>query len=102
MTPAQLRRAREALETFVIETPSWGVADTGTRFGKFFQDAAAIDLADKLADAGHVHAVTGCCPTVAVHVLWDFPRGREDVDGGLATAAGVRIQIGAIKPNSVA
>ena len=44
MTPAQLRRAREALDSFTIETPSWGFADTGTRFGKFFQDAAAIDL----------------------------------------------------------
>src|SRR5262245_42300717 len=43
MTPAQLRRAREALDQFAIETPSWGFADTGTRFGKFFQDASAID-----------------------------------------------------------
>jgi len=51
MSPAQLRRARAALETFAIETPSWGFADTGTRFGKFFQDAAAIDLGDKLVDA---------------------------------------------------
>ncbi|MSU52195.1 MAG: sugar isomerase, partial [Opitutaceae bacterium] len=68
MTPAQLRHARAALDTFLIETPSWGFADTGTRFGKFLQDAAAIDMNDKLADAGHVHALTGCCPTVAVHV----------------------------------
>ena len=30
-----------ALDAFKIETPSWGYADTGTRFGKFFQDAAA-------------------------------------------------------------
>ncbi|MCF7761835.1 MAG: hypothetical protein K9M98_15145, partial [Cephaloticoccus sp.] len=72
MTPKTLRRAVEALSTFKVETPSWGFADTGTRFGKFFQDAAAIDMNDKLADAGQVHALTGCCPTVAVHVLWDF------------------------------
>ena len=25
---------------FQIETPSWGYADTGTRFGKFTQDGA--------------------------------------------------------------
>jgi L-rhamnose isomerase/sugar isomerase len=98
MTPAQLRRAREALDTFLIETPSWGFADTGTRFGKFFQDAAAIDLGDKLADAGHVHALTGCCPTVAVHVLWDFTPGEDPRKvAKLARKHGVKI--GAINPN---
>ncbi len=49
MTPKTLRRAVEALDSFNVETPSWGFADTGTRFGKFFQDAAAIDMNDKLA-----------------------------------------------------
>lgn len=98
MTPAQLRRAREALDTFLIETPSWGFADTGTRFGKFFQDAAAIDLGDKLADAGHVHALTGCCPTVAVHVLWDFKPG-EDPKAVARLARKHGVKIGAINPN---
>src|SRR5438105_2650866 len=98
MTPAQLRRAADALDHFKVETPSWGFADTGTRFGKFFQDAAAIDLADKLADAGHVHALTGCCPTVAVHVLWDFKPGEDPkAVARLARKHGVRI--GAINPN---
>jgi L-rhamnose isomerase/sugar isomerase len=98
MTPAQLRRARAALDTFVIETPSWGFADTGTRFGKFFQDAAAIDLGDKLADAGHVHALTGCCPTVAVHVLWDFKAG-EDPKAVAKLAKQHGVKIGSINPN---
>jgi L-rhamnose isomerase / sugar isomerase len=98
MTPAQLRRAREALDSFVIETPSWGFADTGTRFGKFFQDASAIDLGDKLADAGHVHRLTGCCPTVAVHVLWDFKPG-EDPKAVARLARKHGIKIGAINPN---
>lgn len=98
MTPAQLRRAREALDTFAIETPSWGFADTGTRFGKFFQDAAAIDLGDKLADAGHVHRLTGCCPTVAVHVLWDFKPG-EDPKAVARLARKHGVKIGAINPN---
>ncbi len=98
MKPSQLRRARAALDSFAVETPSWGFADTGTRFGKFFQDAAAIDLGDKLADAGHVHALTGCCPTVAVHVLWDFQPGEDPKRvARLARKAGVKI--GAINPN---
>ncbi|MBL9189538.1 MAG: TIM barrel protein [Opitutaceae bacterium] len=98
MTSAQLRRAREALDSFAVETPSWGFADTGTRFGKFFQDAAAIDLGDKLADAGHVHALTGCCPTVAVHVLWDFKPG-EDPKAIARLARKHGVKIGAINPN---
>jgi L-rhamnose isomerase/sugar isomerase len=98
MTPAQLRRARAALDSFVIETPSWGFADTGTRFGKFFQDASAIDLGDKLADAGHVHQLTGCCPTVAVHVLWDFKPG-EDPKAVARLARKHGVKIGAINPN---
>jgi len=98
MTPKLLSRAVEALDTFEIELPSWGFADTGTRFGKFFQDAAAIDLGDKLADAGQVHALTGCCPSVAVHVLWDFVEGDEPAAvARLATQHGVRI--GAVNPN---
>src|SRR3954464_143855 len=98
MTPAELRRAREALETFEIETPSWGFADTGTRFGKFFQDAAAIDLGDKLADAGQVHQLTGCCPSVAVHVLWDF-KPDEDPKAVARLARKHGVNIGAINPN---
>jgi len=87
-----------ALDAFKIETPSWGYADTGTRFGKFYQDAAAIDLADKLSDAGHVHALTGCCPTVAVHVLWDFQPGQNPAEvAALAKKHGV--EIGSINPN---
>ena len=98
MSPKLIRRAVEALENFDIETPSWGFADTGTRFGKFFQDAAAIDLNDKLADAGQVHRVTGCCPTVAVHVLWDFQKGQDPkAVARLARKHGIRI--GAINPN---
>ena len=32
------------LDEFKIETPSWGYADTGTRFGKFQQAAAASTI----------------------------------------------------------
>ena len=87
-----------ALDSFSIELPSWGFADTGTRFGKFFQKAAAVDLEDKLADAGHVHQMTGCCPSVATHVLWDFSKDDKPSDvKALATKHG--IALGSINPN---
>ena len=57
-----------ALENFRIELPSWGFANTGTRFGKFLQPAAATSTEEKFSDAGQVHALTGICPTVALPV----------------------------------
>jgi L-rhamnose isomerase/sugar isomerase len=98
MTDDSLKRMNDALDHFEIELPSWGFSDTGTRFGKFLQDGAAIDMEDKLADAGEVHKLTGCCPKVATHVLWDFKEGddpREVVS--LAEKNGVKI--GSINPN---
>src|SRR5258708_1794149 len=65
------------LDEFKVEPPSWGYADTGTRFGKFLQPAAASTIDEKLADAGIVNRYTGCCPSVAVHVLWDFSVGVD-------------------------
>jgi L-rhamnose isomerase/sugar isomerase len=86
------------LDAFKIETPSWGYADTGTRFGKFFQPAAASSIGEKLADAGVVNRYTGCCPTVAVHVLWDFSVGVDAMETArLAQSHGVKI--GSINPN---
>ena len=86
------------LDRFSIETPSWGYADTGTRFGKYLQDAAASTIDEKLADAAAVHKVTGCCERVAVHVLWDFPAG-VNAESVAAKAANLGIKIGSINPN---
>ena len=98
MTDSEIQKIQAALDHFRIETPSWGFADTGTRFGKFLQDAAAIDINDKLADAGQVHAFTGCCPSVALHVLWDFSTDKGPAEiVQLARKYGVRV--GAINPN---
>jgi len=41
ITSAQQERVFAALDNFRIEVPSWGFANTGTRFGKFIQSAAA-------------------------------------------------------------
>jgi L-rhamnose isomerase/sugar isomerase len=97
LSAAACQRVVERLLRFQVEVPSWGYADTGTRFGKFLQDAAAVDLADKLVDAGVTHCYTGITPTVAVHVLWDFPNGFDPAVVRLARKHGVRI--GSINPN---
>jgi L-rhamnose isomerase/sugar isomerase len=88
-----------ALENFQIEIPSWGFANTGTRFGKFIQAAAATTVEEKFSDAGQVHALTGVCPTVALHVLWDFPDGRHSIPQVASLAARYGVRPGAINPN---
>src|SRR5579872_1881303 len=92
-------RIRAALDRFRIELPSWGFANTGTRFGKYLQSAAATTIEEKLSDAGQVHALTGVCPSVAVHSLWDFPGGREEAGTVSAMASRYGVSIGAINPN---
>jgi len=88
----------DSLDHLKIELPSWGFADTGTRFGKFLQDGAAINTADKFADAGVVNQVTACCPLVAVHALWDF--SAEEPPARVAEIAESRgVEIGSINAN---
>src|SRR5260370_17092742 len=70
----------EALNAFQIELPSWGFANTGTRFGKFLQAGAASTIEEKFSDAAQVHRWTGVCPTVALHILWDLPPGARSAD----------------------
>src|SRR5438270_1602602 len=88
-----------ALETVRIELPSWGVANTGTRFGKFTQPAAATTTEEKFSDAGQVHLLTGVCPTIALHVLWDCPDGVRSTDEIKKFAALYGVLPGSINPN---
>jgi L-rhamnose isomerase / sugar isomerase len=99
MKSSHTDRMLQALDGFTIELPSWGFANTGTRFGKFLQPAAALTIEEKFADAQQVHQLTGICPTLALHVLWDCPGGIADADriAGLAAAHGIRP--GSINPN---
>jgi L-rhamnose isomerase / sugar isomerase len=89
----------QALDAFRIEIPSWGFANTGTRFGKFLQPAAASTTEEKFSDAGEVHRVTGICPTIALHVLWDCPQGVASANEIVAMSARYGVQPGSINPN---
>jgi len=88
-----------ALDKLHIEIPSWGFANTGTRFGKFVQPAAALSMEDKFSDAGQVHALTGACPTLALHVQWDLPNGLPDVGNVKRLAEKYGVRPGSINPN---
>ena len=87
------------LDNFEIEIPSWGFANTGTRFGKFVQAAAASTIEEKFSDAAEVNRLTGSTPTMALHVLWDLPNGLDDVDKVRALEQSTAIRSGSINPN---
>jgi L-rhamnose isomerase/sugar isomerase len=89
----------QALDQFRIELPSWGFANTGSRFGKFMQPAAATNLAEKFSDAGMVNQLTGACPTVALHAIWDMPNGLKDVPHVEELARKCGVVAGSINPN---
>ena len=96
---ATMALATQALDAFQIEVPSWGFANTGTRFGKFVQAAAATTIEEKFADAAEVHRLTGVTPTVALHVLWDLPNGLADVPKVKELEHKFGVRAGAINPN---
>jgi len=99
ITDRQADAIVQALDSLHIELPSWGFANTGTRFGKFLQPAAASTIEEKFSDAGQVHHWTGVCPTIALHVLWDLPNGVRDAHHVRSLAVKYGLRAGSINPN---
>ena len=91
--------AFRALDSFQIEIPSWGFANTGTRFGKFLQAGAARTLEEKFSDGGEVAKLTGSTPTMALHVLWDLPNKLADAKAVKSLERQYGIRAGSINPN---
>lgn len=93
-----IEKVKATLKKQHIETPSWGYANSGTRFKAFPWPGAATTTQQKLDDAAMVHKMTGIAPTVAVHIPWDRPQGDDYV--GMRQYAEERgIRIGAVNPN---
>ncbi len=87
---------KAALKAQRVETPSWGYGNSGTRFKVFAWPGAARNLWEKLADAAHVHRLTGICPTVAIHIPWDKVDDWSEV---ISYADSLGVKIGAVNPN---
>lgn len=87
---------KASLKELKIETPSWGYANSGTRFKVFPQEGIPRNAFEKLDDAALVHKLTGSAPSVAVHIPWD----SVDDYGALADYAREKgLRIGAVNPN---
>ena len=89
-------KVEKKLKTLKIETPSWGYADSGTRFAIFKQKGAARNVKEKIQDAAEVHKLTGVCPSIALHIPWDL---TDDWNALLEYSLSLGIRPGAINPN---
>ena len=83
------------LRELVIETPSWGYGDSGTRFGTFPQPGRPRDVFERIDDAAEVHRLTGTAGAVALHFPWDevddYGALREHIEArGLRSARSTR------------
>jgi L-rhamnose isomerase/sugar isomerase len=86
----------ERLGALRIETPSWGYGNSGTRFHVYPWPGAARAAWERIDDAALVHRLTGCCPSVALHIPWDRV---DDWEALRRHAEESGIAIGAINPN---
>jgi L-rhamnose isomerase/sugar isomerase len=84
------------LSKLVIETPSWGYADSGTRFGVFPQPGRPRTTFEKLDDAAEVHRLTGTAGAVALHFPWD---AVDDYAGLRAHIERRGLRVGAVNAN---
>jgi L-rhamnose isomerase/sugar isomerase len=86
----------DAFRDLVIETPSWGYGDSGTRFGVFPQPGRPRDVFEKVDDAAEVHRLTGTAGAVALHFPWDAVDDHAELRAHIE-ARGLRV--GAVNPN---
>ncbi|MBL8030474.1 MAG: L-rhamnose isomerase [Candidatus Doudnabacteria bacterium] len=91
-----LELVKNRLKKQKIETPSWGYANSGTRFATFPYPGAARTLEEKIEDAAMVHKLTGIAPSVALHIPWDK---TSDWEKTKTYAENLGVSIGAINPN---
>lgn len=55
---------------------------------------------EKFADAAaEAHHLTGVCPSMALHILWNLPGGLADVAAVRELSRRYGIRTGAINPN---
>jgi L-rhamnose isomerase/sugar isomerase len=93
-----IEAVKARLKAQKIETPSWGYANSGTRFKAFAWPGAAVTTREKLDDAAMVHKMTGIAPSVALHIPWDKPEDN-DYAAMREYAEAQGITLGAINPN---
>lgn len=87
---------KSKLKAMKLGVPTWGLADSGTRFHVYHRPSSPRTLEEKLRDAAQVHSYTGVTPMVDLHTAWD----SADDWGAIRTLAGdLGLRIGAVNPH---
>jgi L-rhamnose isomerase/sugar isomerase len=86
----------DAFRKLVIETPSWGYGDSGTRFGVFPQPGRPRDVFERIDDAAQVHRLTGTAAAVALHFPWDAVHDYGDLRAHIEARG---LTVGAVNSN---
>jgi L-rhamnose isomerase/sugar isomerase len=86
-----------ALETQVIELPSWAFGNSGTRFKVFGTPGTPRTPQEKIADAAKVNEFTGLSPKVALHIPWDKV---DDYSELRSYAADLGLELGTVNSNT--
>jgi len=89
-------RIERALRDLVVETPSWGYGDSGTRFATFQQPGRPRDVFERVDDAAEVHRLTATAGAVALHFPWD---AVDDLATLREHVTGHGLRVGAVNPN---
>jgi L-rhamnose isomerase/sugar isomerase len=85
-----------AFRKLVIETPSWGYGDSGTRFGVFPQPGRPRNVLERVDDAAEVHRLTGTAGSVALHFPWDEVDDYAELRTHIESRG---LRVGAVNPN---
>jgi L-rhamnose isomerase/sugar isomerase len=86
-----------AVSGIEVELPSWGFANSGTRFRVYPQPGVPRTPFEKVDDAATIARFTGVARRIALHIPWD----RVDDFAAFARYAGDRgVKIGGINSNT--
>jgi L-rhamnose isomerase/sugar isomerase len=91
-----LTELTDAFRDLVIETPSWGYGDSGTRFAVFPQPGRPRDVFERVDDAAEVHRLTGTAGAVALHFPWEAIDDYDELRSHIAERG---LRVGAVDPN---
>lgn len=88
---------KDKIKKFQIELPSWAFGNSGTRFKVFSQAGVPRNVFEKIEDVSEVNRLTGCTPSVALHIPWDYV---DDWDSLNLHAKNYNVSIGTINTNT--
>lgn len=66
-----VEKVKAQLKAQEIELPSWAVGNSGTRYGTFTDQGAAVTVWDRIDDCVEIQRCLGITPRMATHVCWD-------------------------------